>query len=187
MKAELQNINRMYIEVEYYFYPAPGFFDSEINGSTYLQRKKELEPLYQSARKELYRIAPSLTTGEIIQAYQEGCRLLQANISGLMVESFRREYIPIMIQAIKDNHGHTAHMFLRTLSVNASDLRSELTPLILVSLSSQFLSIKEAALSAAFQLRLTEALPTIKRMAKDSTPEIREMSENILANWNQQT
>jgi hypothetical protein len=89
-----------------------------------------------------------------------------------------------MIQAIKDNHGHTAHMFLRALSVNASDLRSELPPLILASLNSQHLSTKEAALAAAFHLRLAEALPIIKGIAENSTPELREISENILAGWN---
>ncbi len=180
----MQKINQIYIEVEDYFYPAPGFFDVERNGSFYMQRKKELEPLYQSARKEFYEMSSSLTTEEIIQAYQEGCRLLQANISGLMMEPFKREYIQTMIQAIKDNHGHTAHIFLRSLSVNASDLRFELPPLVLASLNSQYISTKEAALSAAFHLRLAEALPIIKGIAENSTPEIREMSENILADWN---
>jgi hypothetical protein len=187
MKPELQKINQIYIQVEDYFYPVPGFFTVEKNGAAYAQHKKELEPIYQAARKEFYEIIPSLTVEDTIDAYQQGCRLLQANISGWMYHHFDRKYIPIMIKAIQDDHGHTARLFLRVLTLYANDLKDELVPLILSSLKSQYIATQEAALSAAFELQIVEALPIVQKMTKDPIPEIREIAGKFLSDWDKKT
>jgi hypothetical protein len=183
MKQELENINKIYLQIQDYFFPAPEYFDDKPDGQEYIKKGQEYEPLHSFAKGEFLRISPLLAPEEIIEGYEQGCRLLQANLSGLMYNKFDRKYIPIMLKAIKDDHSHTAFLFLRALVLYAKDQKDKLVPLILSSLRSKYVVTLEAALSAAFELRLIEAIPIVEQMTKDSRPEIREMAERFLSDW----
>jgi len=185
MKPELKEINEIYIRIEDYFFPAPGYFDDvERHGREYVGRQHEYESLYLSAGNKFDSISAKLTPKEIIEGYEQGCRLLQENLSGWMYHRFDREYIPIMLKAIDDDHGHTVPLFLRALTLYASDLRDELIPRVLKLLSSKDVATQTAAISAAYELQIDEALPIIRELTSDPNPEMREIAGSFLSNWN---
>ncbi len=164
MNMELEEVNRMYQEIQAYIDPT---FD-ELKSRTETQQRNiqknyaQHNQVYNLALEKINSILPNLTTNEVIEGYKDGGRLLQRNLSGYMAGHFNHDYIPTMINAIKQPHLHTAWLFLQALGNN---LGGEVSDLVIEALEME--GLQETALSIVGQLNLVEALPQIQRLTEN--------------------
>ena len=183
MNSELTKINDVYLQIQDSLYPPPGFLDVPENQIGFFDRMKDAKVIYQKMLKKLEKVVRKLSPQDIIDGYESGCRLLQSNLSGYMYEDFRKEYVPVMLKSIKNDHVHTTHIFFRALVMYAPEAKEELRPLVIKALKSKHVSVIHAALSSAYQLRLDDALPIIKEFANHTDHATAEMATNILTDW----
>ena len=183
MNSELAKINDVYLQIQDSLYPPPGFLDIPENQAGFFDRMKDAKVIYQKMVKKLEKVVSKLSSQDIIDGYKSGCRLLQSNLSGYMYEDFRKEYVPVMLEAITNDHVHTTHIFFRALVMHAPEVKGELKPLVIKALKSKHVSVVHAALSSAYQLRLDDALPIIKELANHTDGVTTEMATNILLDW----
>lgn len=192
MHPVLQEINELYLQIPHYIDPSPEYIESLNRQNEVLKsqpdehrrrwqlefagQRAECSRIYSLAIEKFEAVSSTLSPTEVIEAYKQGCNLLQRNLSGHMSHHFDEAYIPLMIQAVKSGEGHTAHLFLPIL---AQQLGRDIAPLAIESLDSQFTCVREAALSVVYQLELVEAVSKIRTMA-DQDPEIAEMASNII-------
>jgi len=182
MNPKLKEVNDLYLQIQDYIDPTVEY----LAGLTEEQRL-ELESnadehlrLYEIAIEKYREVAPALSPDEIIEGYKQGCRLLQRTLSGHMCYAFDKVYIPIMIQAVRNDEAHTAYLFVQSL---ADHLGKEIAPLVIEALDSESALTRERALAVVRQLELVEALPTVRGMVNDPYLEISYLAKDILNRW----
>lgn len=184
MNPSLKEINDIYLQIQDSIHPPTGYFEgiTEEKRLDFVQKMSEYAPLYETTADRFRAVLSSLSPVEVIEGYQQGCRLLQSGLAGHMYHHFNEAYIPLMVQAVK-NDEHTAWLFLSSLVMHARHMREEIAPLAMRALNSKWPSTREAALTAIGELRLMEARPMVEEMAKGPDPEISELARNVLEFW----
>lgn len=179
MKKELMEVIEIYLPIDGRYFDIPADkFDEQLED--WNKMRNEYSRIYDLGAEKSVLIAPDLSPEEIVEGYQQGCKLLQRNLSGRMSQHFDRLYIPTMVQAIKNNETHTAFIFLPAL---AEHLGKEVGPIVLEALDSKSPIIRERALSAADHIKLLEAAPKIKAMVDDPEPEVAFLAGKIIESW----
>ncbi len=167
MNSNLHIINDTYLSIQDIIYPNTEYVlqldEQHVAQLRHISPSAQL--LYAKYSEKLLSILPNLDSLEIIQGYNEGCRLLQQNLSGYMAQNFKKEYVPIMISAIRSDQEHTAWIFLQVL---ADEIGISLASLFISALSSKFDSTREKALTIVRQLYIYEAIPIIQSLIKTS-------------------
>lgn len=184
MNQSLKEINEIYLQIQDYIDPSPEYFDqiTEEQKLDFIKKRKEYSPQYEKTLHVLKALLERLSPKDIVEGYQQGCRMLQISLAGNMFRHFNEMYIPLMIDSIRKDERHTAPIFLRTLSVNFND-KEQIGLLALASLNSQWPSIVEAALTVVYELRVSSALPKIRDLAKGPDLAMAELAKNILDRW----
>lgn len=183
MHQKLEEINNLYIQIQDN-YPLLSIEqrttlrdEEPENQANWL---KEYERIYNIAITQFRAIGPNLTPQEVVEGYQQGCKLLQQNLSGHMCYYFNESYIPLMLQEIKQEVLHTAPQFLQCLSVQ---LGSKIAPIVLEALESKNLIVRETALSIADNLKIFEARQKIIEMMDDPEQGISSLAKEIIKDW----
>lgn len=167
MKPDIAKINNRYFEIQDYIDPT-----NILNFAQNCTKQEWIE--FQAARnhysneynvlhKSLMMLVKKITHLEIAEAYSEGCRLLQRNLSGYMGHNFVDSYIPVMSKAILDNHFHTSWIFLQVL---ADNMGKEAQHLIEHALD--FETTQETALNVIRQLNLYELENKVRTIANQA-------------------
>ena len=178
MHPALQEINDVYLQVEPYIRPKLETLSSltEAEAIEWMKNRKKSVLLYKTAIGKFVTIADSLSPNELISAYQEGSSILRANITGYVCRYFDRVYVPMMLQAIREDH-EAGFMFLRALHRNqAAGIQS----VALNALASAFPRTREAALGIVYDDNILEAIPKVVEMTQDSDPEIAAFAKKCL-------
>ena len=182
MKQQLEEINAMFLLVQDYIDPTVEDLEKitpeeqleyERNAETYLR-------IYNAALEKYKEAAPNLSPSEIIDGFQEGCRLLQRSLSGRMCYHFDEAYIPIMTESIRKNELHTAYLFLQAL---ANHLGTEIKSIAIDSLDSNSVLIRSTALAVVRQLGMIDASVKVESLTRDSSDEVAYLAKQILKEW----
>jgi len=176
MNKQLEEVDLMYQEVQPYIDPT---FDelksrTEVHQLKLQMNKEKYIKVYDLALEKLKLLLPHLSTGEIVDGYREGCRLLQRGLSGYMADHFHSDYVPTMVNAIKRPDLHTAWIFLQAL---ANNLGRNISSLAIEALDTKGLT--ETALNVVEQLNITEALPKIRELTKDKDDTIASLAGEV--------
>lgn len=184
MNPSLKEINAIYLQIQDYIDPSPEYFDqiTDEQKLDFIHKRKEYSQLYENTSRALKALLDRLSSEDIVEGYQQGCRMLQIGLAGHMFRHFNEIYIPLMIDAVKKDERHTAPIFLRTLSLNVKD-RDQIGLLALTSLNSKWSSVLDAALAVIYDLRIVAALPKITDLANDPNTATAELAKNILDAW----
>lgn len=179
MESSLDQVNKIYVRLEKFFDPS---IDSILNLSDqdrieFSTTQTELIEEYKWALNMLRNTVPLLSEQDILTGYQEGCKLLQRNLSGYMCQNFNRLFLQTMIEAIEREEEHVAPHFLQAI---ADNLGREAIPIILSALDSRQISIKRTALSTSDQLKISEALPKIKKLTNDNNKGIAYLADEVM-------
>ncbi len=185
MNSSLKEINDIYLRIQDYIHPPVGYFEgvAEEKRLDFAQKMSEYAPLYETTADRFGSVLSGLSPAEVVEGYQQGCRLLQTGLAGYMYHHFNEAYIPLMVQAINNDEEHTAWLFLNSLVMHARHMREEIASLAMRALNSKWRPTREAALTAIGEFRVMEARPMVEEMAKGSNPEISELAKNILEFW----
>lgn len=166
MNPLLEEIDKVYIEIQPFIFPSPEYIE-QLNEDEiayhHLQHSRAAKQ-YESAISQLNKVISLVSSTEIIEGYIQGSRLLQQNLSGYMVQNFDSAYIPTMITAIKQDHGHTAWIFLHAL---AKYTGTSFTTVFIDALFSKSPQVREHALIVIEQLHLIDALPYVAVLTHD--------------------
>ena len=179
MNPLLDNVNNLYLQLESYFDPSLDLFLSlsEEKRIEYMVRKNELTNEYKTAIEMMRTTITILSEQEILEGYQEGCKLLQRSLSGYMCQNYDPIYAQAMVNAIERDESHVAPHFLQTL---ANNLGREIIPIAIYALNSNVTSIKRTALSVADQLLIVEALDKIQELTNDGNEEIPYLAKEVV-------
>jgi hypothetical protein len=182
MNLKLEEINDLYLQVQNLIDPTVEYLAALTDEERFEleSNRDEYSLLYKIAREKYIEIAFQLSPAEVIEGYQQGCRLLQRNLSGLMCHRFDSVYIPVMIEAIKKDEPHTAFFFLQSL---ADHLGTEIASIVTEALDSKYAHTRETALAVAYQLKLVEVAPKVEEMVDDSHPNVSYLAKQILGSW----
>lgn len=186
MNQYLEEVNELYLQIQGRYMdisPENKYSQTPEAQGEFANHLNEYSRIYNLALEKFRIIAPNLSPAEIIEGYQQGCRLLQCNLSGDMCQNFDTVYIPTMVQAIKNNETHTSHMFLQAL---ADQLGKEISPIVIETLNSESALMRETALSVAEQIKLLEAAPKIRMMINDVELDVAFLAKKIIASWESQ-
>jgi hypothetical protein len=166
---QLDEIDDIYIKVEKYV-PIGFLVDTlksnkgqeeyQKNGKLYLEK-------YNEAFDRFKALAPSLKPEEAIDGYINGSILLHRNLSGYMIadQFFDDAYLPIMIQAIKDDNTEPLYGFLLTLSGILDE--AIIIELVSIGLESQYYRMKITACGIAEQKKFVQFIPKIRKLLND--------------------
>jgi hypothetical protein len=183
MNEKLREINELYLQIwgsymdisrDEWFNPSP---EERAEFADYFEENSRI---YNLVIEKFNALSPDLSPAEILEGYQQGCKLLQRNLSGDMCQNFDIAYIPTMIQAIKNNETHTAFMFLPVL---ADHMGKEIAPIVMEALDSESPLIRERALSVADHINLLVAAPKIRAMVNDVEPQVASLAGKIITSW----
>ncbi len=177
MNAHLNEINKLYLKIQ------GQYIDDTIqekDDSIDISKVEKFSEIYNIALEKFNKIAPLLTPYEIVEGYKQGSNLLQKNLSGRMSLHFNDLYTPVMIDAIKNDHQHTAYLFLQTL---ADNLDNDITSIVQFALQSKSKLTRETALNVAEQLNLFELTEEIQEICFDVEPEISSLAKQIINDW----
>jgi hypothetical protein len=179
MNHALNEVNRLYLEIQNSIDPAPGYLDqlTAQERAAYMQRLDAAKQIYHLALDKLRAVVSQLSLDEMIEGYTYGCRLLQRSLSGYMGRQFNVAYIPLMITSIRAGHVHTAETFLQVL---ADQLGKAAAPIVIESLDSQAPGIRQKALLVIEQLHLVEALPKVQALIRDPVKETALLAKQVL-------
>lgn len=182
MTPKLKEINDLYLQVQNHIDPTAENLASLTDEERleYESRADEYSRLYKIAMEKYKEVAPTLSPDEIIEGYRQGCRLLQRNLSGHMSYYFDKVYIPLMIEAIRNDESHTAYLFLQSL---ADHVGKEFAPVVIEALNSESALTRETALAVVRQLELVEAIAKVRDMVNDPNLEISYLAKEILRSW----
>ena len=176
MNSEIENINKTYEKVQ-------NIIDmtyeqlKQMTEQDWLRAKSErasAEVVYQKAQERLYVLLPELKPIQISNLYEQGCRLLQRNLSGYMVQHFSIDYVDTMKAAVVNGHWHTAWMFLQSLADNVGEYE---TDLFVEALSIP--ELQETALSIIGQLHIREASEYVKEISEDKLNDNKLLAKSI--------
>ncbi len=146
-------------------------------GDEYWNKRDEASQIYRTAIERFSQIVPELTPSEIIDGFNQGSMLLQANLGGYMYLNFNEAYLPTMIHAVRENHP-VGYLFLGALS---RYLGKEIVPLVIEVLDSKLRRrIRDTAIGFIHELEIMEAIPKLKELLQDSDPNIAEDARNTL-------
>jgi hypothetical protein len=182
MKQQLEEVNAMFLLVQDYIDPTVEHLE-KITREEQLEYERNAEKYlraYNVAIAKYKEVAPSLSPSEIIEGFQQGCRLLQRSLGGWMCFHFDEAYIPIMTDSIRKNELHTAHLFLQAL---ADRLGTEISSIAIDSLDSNSVLIRSTALAVVRQLGLVDAYAKVESLTNDSSNEIAYLAKQILEEW----
>src|SRR5690349_16039701 len=132
MRPEIAEINSRYEIFQDYVYPTTEFIKNLINeGEEKLAEHRKLgqlhKPEYEILVKRVLEIIKDFEAAEVAEAYTNGCRLLQMNLSGFMANNFCDDYYAVMVNAIHAQHFHTSWLFLQAIANNVGE---KVSPLI---------------------------------------------------------
>ena len=167
MKFEIAKINNRYFEIQDYIDPTNILnFAQNCTKQEWIEfqaTRNHYSDEYNVLHKSLMMLVEEVTPLEIAEAYSEGCRLLQRNLSAYMGHNFVDSYIPVMSIAIWDNHFHTSWIFLQVL---ADNIGKEAQPLIEYAID--FEATQETALNLIRQLKLYELEDKVRIIANQT-------------------
>jgi hypothetical protein len=112
---------------------------------------------------------------EVAEAYTEGCRLLQTNLSGFMGNNFCDEYYQVMVNAIYGQHFHTSWLFLQAIADNVGE---RVSPLIEFAIEVE--PLQETALSIIRQLKLQEFKPQVEKLLNSDLQSLAQAALDVL-------
>lgn len=170
LNKQLDDIDDAYIEVEKYV-PIGSLRDTlkSKQGRDEYQKYGEVHlQKYDETMNRILSLAPELRREEIIDGYINGSSILQRNLSGYMVNEqfFDEAYIPIMIDAIKNDRTEPLYGFLLTLSRVLDE--SNVIELVSIGLESQYYRVKITACGIAEQKKFVQFIPKIRMLLTDN-------------------
>ncbi|MCA9882817.1 MAG: hypothetical protein KC546_09205 [Anaerolineae bacterium] len=155
MNHEFELINDLYLVIQDYIDIPSDVLDEIASddqlAEDFLSKGRLYKPKYDTALKELVTLLNESAPQDIAEAYKDGCRLLQRNISGYMAHHYHECYRQIMEWAIIERHYHTVWVFLQSL---ADRIGSEAWPIIEAVLGDK--ALQEAVSSVIGQLELNQ-------------------------------
>lgn len=119
MTPRIQELDEMYKALENSIYPM--HIDDETISSLEYNEYQRMSYEAEKLSERLFSILPSMSDHEIAEAYRNGCRLLQRNLSGYMARNFSDLYISVFEDAIEAGHTHTGWIFLQVLAEHNID------------------------------------------------------------------
>lgn len=182
MHPKLQEVDTIYRTVEPFFYSdkenknAPHSIDNIHDPDT----TERMSLKYQYAIEQFQHIAATLSEQELIEAYMQGSKLLQMNISGCMARNFTDAYIPLMINALRFGHIHTSRTFIFMLARELTHTREAFLQEILQH-SEQAIRIE--AIYNIVDLDIHTLLPHIQQLTQDKDEEIAQISARVLKKY----
>ena len=162
LNTAIQRIDEIYRRIQDYVYPMGEFIDeilkeAESDIQEYIAMRGHYRLEYDNAVADLLKILPTLKPTEIAEAYREGSRLLQMNLSGYMAQNFDIEYISVMEEAITNGHVHSGGTFLE---VFAMQFGTKISPIIGNAIVHK--GLQHHALDIIGRLKLVEYLEDVK-------------------------
>jgi hypothetical protein len=179
MHPALEEIDNLYRQVQDYFDPSPGYFDTltEAESAAYQAAQPEASLIYNLAISKVNTVVPQLSPEEIIAGYQNGSRLLRRNLSGYICRDFVPIYIPLMREAIQTGDLPSVRHFLPAL---AQHLGQDAAPMVLETLSHPQVLLRETAVYVAGDLGLIQAVPQIQALLQDPNQAVVTAAQRVL-------
>jgi hypothetical protein len=179
MNTGLEEINNLYLSVQEYMDAPMEYLLGlpEDDYTEYQEKRKAASAIYEVALRKFEIIVPSLTIAEIIEAYEKGSDLLRANLSGYIFSHFDEAYIPLITRSIREDHPH-AYRLLGALCYNLP--HNQVKPIVLDALNSAVRLTKETALGFVKDMEVIEAIPKVRELLKDPTPNLAEFAQEVL-------
>lgn len=169
MNPKLEEVDQLYQQIEWYF--EPDLLDPKVRIDE-VQRGKEKEKdklyqIYNQAANKIDEVAPTLSPDEIIDGFLHASKILHRNLSGYMIskELFDEAFIPVMIQAIKDDNSQPLYGFLLTLSKILDE--AKVIELVSIGLNSQYYRMKITACGIAERNKFVQFAAKIRRLLND--------------------
>ena len=175
VKHELEEINSNYREIEDYIDPPPHLIASFTDDDwvNFAARSESSRSQYEKDLKQLNVLLPTLGSATIAEAYNQGCRLMQRNLSGYMAQHFDPVYVPVMVKAIETKHFHTAQTFLQVLADHEYPQIENL-----LSEAIKLRELQDVALSIIRQLRLKSFQDIVNDLCQSPDKTINEIANN---------
>jgi hypothetical protein len=161
--AEIDAIFRQYDEMKYLIKDfgiglKPVSFEA-LEG--YHEKMDKISPLYDTGYKQLDQLAPTLTTQDIIEAFEQGSRSLKGYMCDQMYRRFDPTFVPTMIQAIKDDFP-VSYRFIGILTDYLSI--EEMLPVIDEALKSKIYYTVDTAVGYIREKRCTQYIPQLEAL-----------------------
>jgi len=133
--------------------------------------KKELPPLYE----QLGELSPSLTEGDVIEAYRESGKTLRGWLAYYIYEHFNENYIPTVKYAVEQDH-QSAHRLFAKLPPDSD----ENIAIIEQALNSQWYMNVDTALAFVKVAKLIQLREQVERLLHHQLPSVASYAREVL-------